>query len=381
MVNIYYKVVNEKVMRNCIFHIPYKISKNGTGARMVRPRKMIQAFRDIGYDVFVIEGCSEERQIQIRSLEQQIRSGWKFEFMYSESSTMPTILTDPDHLPRHPFMDFSFFKYIQSCGIPIGLFYADIYWKFADYGARLPWWKRSAALLCYQYDLREYDKYLSKFYGPNIRILQYLENDKLSAIYSNLLPGADNLKCPMKCYANRNFEKEPLQILYVGGLGNQYQIAELVKAVASLQECELVLCCRKTEWEKTEPALKANMSSRIHVVHKSGDELEPLYKKADICSLMFEKSEYRNMAIPFKTFEYLAHEKPILATEETAGGELVRRLGIGWSITNSEEAIRTAIEGILSSPSQLTEKQMASRLAKKENLWTTRARQVARDLA
>ena len=83
MVNIYYKVVNEKVMRNCIFHIPYKISKNGTGARMVRPRKMIQAFRDIGYDVFVIEGCSEERQIQIRSLEQQIRSGWKFEFMYS----------------------------------------------------------------------------------------------------------------------------------------------------------------------------------------------------------------------------------------------------------------------------------------------------------
>ena len=54
-------------------------------------------------------------------------------FLYSESSTMPTSLTEPHHMPTHPFLDFSFFYFCKRNGIKIGLFYRDIYWKFEIY--------------------------------------------------------------------------------------------------------------------------------------------------------------------------------------------------------------------------------------------------------
>ena len=50
---------------------------------------------------------------------------------------MPTLLTEPHHFPTHPLLDFGFFRYVKKQGIPIGLFYSDIFWKFEDYGKDL----------------------------------------------------------------------------------------------------------------------------------------------------------------------------------------------------------------------------------------------------
>ena len=97
---------NEKNKR-CIFYLPYKMDEIGNGARMVRPLKMINAFKNIGYEVFVIQGYSSERKKLIKRLKQNISSGIKYDFMYTESSTEPTLLTNPNHYPTHPFMDFS----------------------------------------------------------------------------------------------------------------------------------------------------------------------------------------------------------------------------------------------------------------------------------
>ena len=36
-------------MRKCIFYLPYRLEQ-GSGARMVRPRKMVEAFRAVGYE-------------------------------------------------------------------------------------------------------------------------------------------------------------------------------------------------------------------------------------------------------------------------------------------------------------------------------------------
>ena len=69
-------------MKKCIFYLPYKLDKNAASARMLRPRKMIQAFQDIGYDVFVISGVSCERRKLIRTVKHTIRNGEKYDFMY-----------------------------------------------------------------------------------------------------------------------------------------------------------------------------------------------------------------------------------------------------------------------------------------------------------
>ena len=115
--------------KRCIFHLPFTPDPvNRPSGTNIRPGKMLQGFKDRGYDVFEIVGESNRRAERIREAKKLIRDGAIFDFVYSESETMPTMLTDKDHLPRHPFMDFSFMRFCRSRGIPVGLFYRDAYW-------------------------------------------------------------------------------------------------------------------------------------------------------------------------------------------------------------------------------------------------------------
>ena len=344
---------------------------------MMRPRKMIQAFQDIGYEVFVITGVSSDRRELIRTVKQKIRKGEKYEFMYTESHTEPTLLTDPHHLPTHPFLDFGFFRFVRKHGIRIGLYYCDLYWKFDNYGEGLPLWKKNSALFCYRYDIRMYKKLLTKFYLPDMKICDYLNDESLTRIASALPPGADPIPLPQK---KPRKQGETLQFFYVGGIGHHYQIIELVRAVAQVRECELTLCCRETEWNQEKEQYQPFLCDRIHIVHQSGDQLEPFYQKADIGSLLFRNNIYMELAIPFKAFEYLAHEIPIISTKGTAIGSFVEKNGIGWNIECTADAIARKIREILDNPDDYEQKRTQCRQTKEDNLWTIRARQVEKDL-
>lgn len=367
-------------MKKCIFYLPYKLDDHASGARMLRPRKMIQAFRDIGYEVFVIEGTSRIRRQLIEQVKQRINSGDKYDFMYSESHTEPTLLTNPNHMPTHPFLDFGFFRYVKKQGIPIGLFYCDIYWKFESYGTELPAWKRLGALLCYRYDIRQYQKYLDRFYVPDTKVCDYLQCDSLTAIADELLPGCDDLKVNRKTETDCEDRNQHLHIFYVGGLGSQYKISELLKAILPLKDITMTICCREWEWEAERKLLEPLITDRVQVVHRNSGELEDLYAQADICSLMFEGGVYRQMAKPFKAFEYLAHEKPSLVTEGTAIGEFVRKNQIGWVVPFTSIDIEKSLKDILTHPEELKLKSDNCTAVKKQNLWSCRADKVVRDL-
>ena len=361
----------------CIFYLPYRLDAHGAGARMMRPRKMAQAFRDIGYDVTMISGTSAERRGQIRDVKKRITAGEKFEFLYMESHTEPTLLTDPSHLPTHPFLDYGFLRFVKKHGIPEGLFYSDLFWKYEGYGAGLPGWKKKSALECYRYDIRQYEKLLDRFYVPDVKTFsEVIGSEKLSGIMAELSPGAENLTVPEK--------KEitgPLTVFYVGGLGGNYQIAELIKAVHDTENVRLILCCRKAEWEREKPGFAEYLCDRIEVIHKSGDELAPYYDEADLGSLLFQRGSYIDMAKPFKAYEYLGHELPVMSTYGTAIGAFVEKNDIGWNIACSAKAIQRVFREIFEDPALLPRKRRNCRAAKAENLWTCRAQQVAKDLA
>ena len=87
-----------------------------------------------------------------------------------------------------------------------------------------------------------------------------------------------------------------------------------------------------------------------------------------------------DMAKPFKAFEYLAHEIPMLSTKGTSIGEFVEENDIGWNIEYKAEDIKKVLQGVLSNPQILTEKRNKCLIAKNNNLWTTRANQVVKDL-
>lgn len=362
-------------MKKCIFYLPYKLDEHGMGARMLRPRKMIQAFRDIGYDVCVISGTSKERKIKIREVKKQINSGVKYAFMYSESHTIPTLLTDPGHLPTHPFMDFGFFRFCVKNGIKIGLFYCDIYWKF-NYGEDLSFAKRHFALMNYRYDIFQYKRLLSKFYIPDFKICDYIKEQKLTEIAEELPPGAEDITVDGK----KREVDNPINIFYVGGIGSQYQILELVKAVNLVPNTILTICCRKNEWEREKESYSNYLCDRIKIVHKNSDELEEFYNEADLCSLLFKNDIYREMAKPFKAYEYLAHEIPVLSTKGTAIGAFVESNNIGWNIDFLADAIKDVLEEIVRNPSILHEKQEKCKITKMQNLWTVRAKKVENDL-
>ncbi len=367
-------------MKRCIVYIPYELDPSAARARMVRPRKMIQAFKDIGYEVLAITGYAAERKKGISEVKQMIRSGIRFDFMYSEASTMPTLLTEPHHLPTHPFLDFGFFSYLKKQNIPIGLFYPDAYWKFDTYGKELPAWKRFSALKNYELDLREYEKYLDRFYVPSKKIAEILNSKRLYEVAEELPPGSDDLNVPPKSYEKRDFVKDPLTVFYVGGIGNHYQIGELVSAVAKTPSAKLILCCRKEEWEKEKNNFEASINERIEVIHKSGAELEPYYEQTDICSLLFKKDNYMEMAKPVKAYEYLAHELPVIATEGTGIGDYVKETGIGWTVEYTAEAISQQLLCCIDNPQLLQETEQRCKEAKQQNTWKSRAKQVARDM-
>ena len=58
------------IKRKCIFHFPNPLNENGTSGSSIRPVKMLNALRNIGYEVDIISGYSNER-------EQNIKNNWK----------------------------------------------------------------------------------------------------------------------------------------------------------------------------------------------------------------------------------------------------------------------------------------------------------------
>ena len=367
-------------MKQCIFYLPYELSEHGTGARMLRPMQMIQAFEEIGYNVFVIQGYSRERKARISELKRKIMQGDVYDFMYTEAHTMPTLLTERHHFPTHPFLDFGFFNFIRKNGIKIGLFYGDIYWKFDNYGYTLPKWKRLAALTCYKFDILQYKRFINRLFVPDLKLCQYLNESDLTDIASELPPGAENRRVSSKKYCNCSFEREPLKVFYVGGLGNQYQITDLVQAVSMTENVELTICCRKPEWLKEKHFFAPFLNDKVKVVHKSSDELQPFFRQADICSLMFKKDKYIEMAKPFKAYEYLSYEIPVLSTKGTAIGNFVEKNGIGWNIQCEATEIAKIFRQVLNKPLELETKRYNCSVTKQKNLWTSRAKQVAAEL-
>src|SRR5690554_133387 len=225
--------------KKMIFHIPFEPKKNRASASQIRPFKMINAFQSLGYELSVVMGTAKERKFRIKEIKREINSGVKFDLLYSESSTMPTLLTEDHHFPLYPFLDFGFFGLCKKHGIKIGVFYRDIYWMFPEYKKLIPIHEYIVAKLFYRYDLFQYGKLVSKVYLPSMnmaRFIPILSKEKFDA----LPPGHAFSKV-----LEWRKSDEQLNLLYVGGIGPQYQMQELFAALSELPWVTFTLCTRK----------------------------------------------------------------------------------------------------------------------------------------
>ena len=163
------------MMKRMIFHVPLKLREGYVSGSTIRPQKMMEAFRSLGYEVDAIWGTSSERKIKIEEIKSNIESGAKYDFLYAENSTVPRLIaTDKHHVPRHPFVDGDFFAYLKKKKIPMGIFYRDMYWKYPDAMKNLSWWKRKLIIALQKQELAEYEQLFDVLFLPSMRCLKPL---------------------------------------------------------------------------------------------------------------------------------------------------------------------------------------------------------------
>lgn len=361
-------------MKYMIYHHPLPLSDNPKSGSQIRPIKMLESFRALGYEVDLVVGYSAERKKAIKAIKQKIALGKKYDFMYCENSTMPTQLTDPHHLPLNPCLDFEFFSFLKKNSIPIGLFYRDIYWAFEIYNEKVPLIKRSIAKFFYRYELKFYNKVLSKMYLPSIEMKEYLPYVNEN-IVDSLPPGHSEIET---FKTNSILDRgECIKLIYVGGLSEHYKLNLLVKHIGSFPHFQLTICTREVEWQQEKHKYEP-IPENLKIIHKSGKELDSVYNDSDVAILYVEPQEYWEFAVPIKLFEYIGKRKPILASQGTLAAKFIDENNIGWVLPYEENALKLFLNSI--TLENITDFHIQINECATNNSWQARANKVIQDL-
>lgn len=354
-----------------IFHIPNSINLGYSSGSQLRPIKMLNAFRKIGYHVDVVMGDVSSRKKQIKKIKQEILKGEHYEFLYSESSTMPTILTEKHHLPVAPFLDFRFFSFCKKYNIKIALFYRDIHWKFEQYTNSVSNLKRKYAELFYKYDLRQYKKLLDILYLPSIQMYNFIPFEFEKRIIE-LPPG-----CELRDVENKQLN-ESINFIYVGGLGSLYDLGYFVDVINELNNTKLFLCTRKNEWAQNQG--KYDFNNKTVIYHKSGEALNDVYIQSDIAVLFVKPSTYWKFVMAVKLFEYISFKKPIIAVKGTAIGDFIERNDIGWVVEYDKNKLKELITHLKNNRQDVKRKIKNIERIQPDNTWVARVKKVQGDL-
>ena len=357
-----------------IYHYPGNLPISSESGSTLRPRSMLNAFIEIGFDVQLIHGTIQDRERKIEKLRQQICVGEKFLFAYSESSWLPTLIADGNKLPNWNCIDFRFFRYCKIQGISCGMFYRDIYWKFGRLSAEmgLNCIKSHYVKSLYLLDLMIYNQYLKILFLPSKKMKE--QNPEIK-IRSEALPPGLNMKNLM--HTLKHEDESQLRILYVGGLSNLSVIDNLIGTVKKFDFLHLTICTNRSHWAREKVRYSKFLCDRINVVHLSGDELIPLYQNADLGALFYKPNVYKSFTASTKLFQYMENDLPILATKSTFDGDFVESNEIGWSLPYEIEQLSFTLFAIWKNRKFLELKKRNLQSIKKNHTWAQRAKKAA----
>ncbi len=355
-----------------VFHFPLPIQVNGSSGSQVRPLQMLRAFEEIGYRVELVAGYGKERATAAKRVLTRMASGEQsFEFVYSESSTQPTLLTERNHLPTHPLLDFGFLRRMRKHGIPVGLYYRDIHWRMDYYSSTVSLGKRLVTMPMYNYDLVQYRLSVSHLFLPSMEMLNAIPFDWPESSASALPPGCviQDVESAVSSDLSRG-----TSLLFVGGIVPPlYDLRPALNAIGNMPNVHLTVCCRQAEWEAYR-SFYLPLPQNVTFVHASGKSLSPLYA-ASHAVLILGDHPYYGFAVPVKFSEALGYGKPAIVIGETPLAAMVEEQGTGWKV-HSAEQLPELIRVVGSSPDAYSKRLTAVRAAQMSNTWESRTRQV-----
>ena len=339
---------------------------------------MLEAFRELGYEVDVVAGDARARGRAARDVKQKILAGAKYDFVYAEPPTTPILLSESHHVPTHPLLDYRFFTFCRSRAIPIVLFYRDVQWRLPDYPSRIGWAKYFVLLPFFHLDLLVYRKVVDALLVPDRGMLAQIAgwtSKKPNWVSS---PGFDPLEIPPP---RRPVEAgAPIRLFYVGGASPPvYDLTPLLEGSAWAAghgvNVQLTICCREAEWQHRPGAYDPYLGPHVKVVHnRNREELLALYAQHDIAVMPYGTLN-SDWAMPIKFPEAIGMELPVLAGDGTAVARIVEEQGIGWSVGRSKEEFLALLRTI--DRSELERVRANVKAVRPGYAWVERARAVA----
>jgi glycosyltransferase involved in cell wall biosynthesis len=348
-----------------IFHAPMPVANGRVSGSAVRPAAMLRAFHELGIAVTLVDGTSWERS---KKWEIALKSPRKIIGVYSEFSTAPIALTDPDHLPRAPFQDFAYFNQLRRRGVPVGVFYRDVYWRFPSYAKIVPVHKRLPALAFYRLEAWQLANYVDHIFLPSLRMKEHIPFLGSKVDISALPPGG------VIRQVQRHSRPGPLRLFYVGAIGGEeYNLTSMLRVVSTLDGVQLTLCCRETDWKAVRGSY-GNLRN-VTVVHHSGAQLDQHYREADAFLMYRELVDYLRFAMPVKLGEAVGWGVPVITNANCEMGDFVERGGLGWTV-KSEEELKVLLVRLRDDRSYLIDIQENVIRNRQEHSWKSRAENV-----
>lgn len=362
--------------RRCVFYRTLAIDPGSRFGSALRPAKLLAAFRELGYEVDVVAGSAPERKAMIRQVEDRIRSGVRYEFLYAEPPTTPIPLNESHHLPTHPLLDYRFLAFAHR-HMPVYLFYSDVQWRLEGYRQQVGWPRYLAMLPFFHLDLFVFDRVADVVLVPDEGMLARV--GPLARKPARVsIPGYD----PAEALAPRATGDSggPLRLFYVGGVEPPvYDLTPVLRGSARAIELgldhRLTICCRAREWQRRPSRYDPYLGPQVTVTHnRDRRELLDLYSRHDIAVMPYGTLN-ADWAMPIKFPEAIGMGLPVLAGRGTAVARMVDQQGIGWSVGDAGDSLHSLLARI--DAAELQRARAAVTAVQPRYTWQERAREIA----
>ena len=350
------KLRSESMEKNILYITFVDFSEQKSGSS-VRPKKIYDAFLQEGYTVELLTGLQNrklERWKSVWSFYKKIKKN-KYEFCYVEPPAGP-IFNLCDHL---------ILLYIAKIKkIPVGLFYRDAYWKFAD------WYSVSGVKKAIINSMHKFDWFIIKKSCKKVYFPTKSMGDLFKDVNKDILPPG----CEIQDISSKNSQN--INLVYVGGMSEQYGgplLLEALKKVNQEIKVNLHIVCREEDWKNFKEYSKEDW---LNVYHTSGSGLKEIYDKANIAIIPRKVDFYMDFAMPVKLFEYISYGLPIISTQCKEVANFVNDNEIGIVCEDNVDSIYSALKNIniddINKLSANVEKVRA------ENTWNKRVKYISK---
>lgn len=286
-----------------ITFIDFKELESGSS---VRPQRMYLAFKKLGYEVILVSGKdmfhngNEKRKASIEYAFRWLQEN-RPDYCYVENGTSPVKL----------FSNWKLLSYIHDCGIPIGYFYRDFYYKFPirlGYGLLKDCFYR----ILYARDEMYVRRNANILYLPSNQCLSFFRHKK-----KRMLPPGVEIPSILQ---NR---VDSRKCVYVGGVSKSYGIYMLIDAFSIMnrncfegQMVYLKLVCRKSDLDllNKEYVRQLHQMKWIEIIHAEGEKLKEIFAEVDVGLIPILKGFYSRQVIPVKISDYISNGLPIVST-------------------------------------------------------------------